>query len=186
VQGPAGLPKEKFRLFGFFIQGIRPAALKKGGANMLTVKQMLETKGKHLWSVSPKATVYEALQLMADKDIGALMVVEARKVVGVFSERDYARKVILKGRSSRDTHVSELMSSPVFAVSLEQTVEDCMALMTLKKLRHLPVIDDNVLAGVISIGDVINAFITSQKITIRDLESFIYGTEYQQIAAEHP
>ena len=146
---------------------------------MLTVKQILETKGKNYWSVAPKSTVYEALQLMAEKDIGALMVVEGRKVVGVFSERDYARKVILKGRASKEMRVSELMSSPVFAVGLEQTVEQCMALMTAKKLRHLAVIDDNVLAGVISIGDVVNAFITNQKITIRDLESFIYGTEYQ-------
>ena len=145
---------------------------------MLTVKQILETKGRQCWSVSPKATVYEALQMMTDKDIGALMVVEGRKVVGVFSERDYARKVILKGRSSKEMHVSELMSSPVFAVSLDHTVENCMALMTLKKLRHLPVIDDNVLAGVISIGDVLNAFIKTQNITIKDLESYMYGTQY--------
>ncbi|MDA8083042.1 MAG: CBS domain-containing protein [Nitrospiraceae bacterium] len=147
---------------------------------MTTVKQILDTKGRNYWSVAPKATVYEALQLMADKDIGALMVVEGRKVVGIFSERDYARKVILKGRSSKEMRVSELMTSPVFAVTPDHSVEDCMALMTAKKLRHLPVIDDNVLSGVISIGDVISAYISAQKITIRDLESFIYGTEYQE------
>lgn len=146
---------------------------------MTTVKQILDTKGRHYWSVAPKTTVYEALQLMAAKDIGALMVVEGRKVVGIFSERDYARKVILKGRSSKEMRVSELMTSPVFAVGPDHSVEDCMALMTAKKLRHLPVIDDNVVAGVISIGDVVNAYISVQKITIRDLESFMYGTEYQ-------
>lgn len=146
---------------------------------MLTVKQILDTKGRQCWSVSPKVTVYEALQLMADKDIGALMVVEGHKVVGVFSERDYARNVILKGRSSRDMHVSELMTSPVFAVSLDHTVEDCMALMTMKKLRHLPVIDDYVLSGVISIGDVLNTIITTQKITIGNLESYVHGVKYQ-------
>lgn len=145
---------------------------------MLTVNQILETKGRHCWSISPKATVYEALQLLADKDIGALMVVVGHKVIGVFSERDYARKVILKGRSSKEMQVSELMSSPVFAVSLEHTVEDCIALMTMKKLRHLPVIDDNVLEGVISIGDVLNSFITTQNIKIRELESFIHRTQY--------
>jgi len=146
---------------------------------MHTVREILDTKGRQCWSISPKATVYEALQLMADKDIGALMVGEGGKVVGVFSERDYARKVILKGRSSRDTLVSELMTSPIFAVGPDHTVEDCMALMTMKKLRHLPVIDEYVLSGVISIGDILNSIITTQKITIGNLESYMHGVKYQ-------
>lgn len=148
---------------------------------MLTVRQILEAKGTNFWAVPPSATVYEALQLMADKDIGALLVLDHERVAGIFSERDYARKVILKGRSSKETTVSELMSTPVSTVRSDQTIEDCMKLMTSRKYRHLPVVDGNTLMGVISIGDVVNALISSQKTTIRDLETFICGADYPQV-----
>ena len=114
---------------------------------MFSVKEILKSKGSHYWSISPKATAYEALQLMADKDIGAILVMEHDKVVGIFSERDYARKVILRGKSSKETTVGELMSSPVVVVSQDDTLDYCMALMTVNKHRHLPVLDNDRVAG---------------------------------------
>ena len=117
---------------------------------------------------------------MADKDIGALLVLNSEgKLAGVFSERDYARKVILKGRSSKDTLVSELMSDLVYYVSPEHTVNDCMAIMTAKRIRHIPVIDEGKLTGVITIGDVVNSMISEQNITIRDLENYITGGAHE-------
>ena len=151
---------------------------------MFSVKEILKSKGSHYWSISPKATAYEALQLMADKDIGAILVMEHDKVVGIFSERDYARKVILRGKSSKETTVGELMSSPVVVVSQDDTLDYCMALMTVNKHRHLPVLDNDRVAGVVSIGDVVNAVITTQRMTIRDLEQYICGGEYVQIPGE--
>jgi len=142
---------------------------------MLTVRQLLGGKSGEVWTISPKASVYEALQLMADKNVGALPVVETGELVGIFSERDYARKVILKGKSSRETAVGELMSHPVFCVGPEQTIEGCMALMTEKRVRHLPVLEDNALAGIVSIGDVLKAIISQQKVHIEDLEHYITG-----------
>ncbi|MFI5294769.1 MAG: CBS domain-containing protein [Thermodesulfovibrionales bacterium] len=142
---------------------------------MITVRKVLQTKGGNVWRISPQATAYDALQMMADKDIGALLVVVGEEIVGVFSERDYARKVILKGRSSKATSVGELMNSPVFYIEPDKTIEECMALMTAKRMRHLPVLDHGRLLGMISIGDVVNALITEQKITISDLESYITG-----------
>lgn len=142
---------------------------------MITVRKVLETKGGKVWMIAPQATAYDALQLMADRDIGALLVVDGEEIVGVFSERDYARKVILKGRSSKVTSVCELMNSPVFYIEPDKTIEECMALMTAKRMRHLPVLEHGRLMGLISIGDVVNALITEQKITINDLENYITG-----------
>jgi len=152
---------------------------------MLSVREILKSKGTHYWSISPKATAYEALQLMADKDIGAILVMEHDKVIGIFSERDYARKVILRGKSSKETTVGELMSSPVVVVNPDDTLDQCMALMTVNKHRHLPVIDNDRVTGVVSIGDVVSAVITTQKITIRDLEQYICGGETLQEGGEN-
>ncbi|MFQ5854938.1 MAG: CBS domain-containing protein [Anaerolineae bacterium] len=143
---------------------------------MKTVRHILHTKGRAVWSVAPDTTVYEALQLMAEKNVGALLVLEAEKVAGIFSERDYARKVALKGKSSKDTPVREIMTSKVVYVRPDQTIEECMALMTDKHIRHLPVLEDNQLVGIISIGDVVKAIISQQEFIIEQLESYIRGT----------
>jgi CBS domain-containing protein len=148
------------------------------GEEMITVRRIMMSKDGAVWSVSPHATAYEALQLMAKRDIGALPVIEDGQLVGVFSERDYARKVILKGKSSKETTVSELMTKPVFYVTPDRTIEDCMALMTAIRGRHLPVIEDGRVVGVVSIGDVVNTIITEQKVVIRDLEKYITGQDY--------
>lgn len=143
---------------------------------MNTVRRVLQTKPEPVWTIRPDATAYEALRVMADKDIGALLVLSnENKLVGVFSERDYARKVILKGRSSKDTMVSELMTGVVYYVSPEHTINDCMAVMTAKRIRHIPVIDNGKLIGIITIGDAVNSMISEQKTTIRDLENYITG-----------
>ena len=142
---------------------------------MKTVAQLLRTKGQQVLSVSPDMPVFEALGVMADKNVGALLVVEGERLVGVFSERDYARKVILKGKSSKDTPVQEIMSSHVLYVRPEQTIEDCMALMTDKRVRHLPVLDQGKVIGVISIGDVVKALIAEQQFIIAQLQNYITG-----------
>ncbi len=143
---------------------------------MDTIRQLLRDKGQHIWSVSPDATVYEALQLMAEKDIGAVLVMEGEKLVGIFSERDYARKVILHDRSSRETRVREIMVPEVVCVSPEQSVEECMALMTTHRIRHLPVVEKGErVAGVISIGDVVKAVIDDQAQLISHLHAYILG-----------
>ena len=142
---------------------------------MKTVTQLLRTKGQQVLSVSPDMPVFEALGVMADKNVGALLVVEGERLVGVFSERDYARKVILKGKSSKDTPVQEIMSSHVLYVRPEQTIEDCMALMTDKRVRHLPVMEAEKLVGVISIGDVVKAVIAEQEFMIEQLQNYITG-----------
>ena len=145
---------------------------------MIIVKDILSEKGLKVWTISPDATVIEALNLMAEKGIGALIVFEKDDVVGVISERDYARKVILKGRQSGETKVRDIMTAPVYGVHLETTADECMALMTDKHIRHLPVCRDGKLAGVISIGDVVRAIIIQQKVTIENLENYIMG-KYQ-------
>lgn len=145
---------------------------------MITVKQMLEAKGHEVWTISPEATVYEALKIMADKDIGALIVVKNGQVAGIISERDYARKVMLKGKSSLETPVKDIMSSEVYYVGPEVTAEECMALMTEKRIRHLPVIENGKLTGVISIGDAVKSIISTQKVTIEHLQNYIMG-KYQ-------
>ena len=141
---------------------------------MKNVVQMLEGKGRQLLSISPDATVFEALVLMADTNVGALLVFENEKLVGIFSERDYARKIILLGKASKETLVSEIMTNKVLCVRPEQTVEECMALMTEKHIRHLPVLDHKKVIGVISIGDVVKEIISEQKIVIAQLESYIH------------
>jgi CBS domain-containing protein len=142
---------------------------------MTRVKDILQVKGRDVCSIEPGATVYDAMKLMADKEIGALMVMEGRKLVGIMSERDYARKVILQGRSSRTTEVREIMTARVVYAQPEQNIEECMALMTEKRVRHLPVIDDGQLIGVISIGDLVKSIIAEQKFIIEQLERYISG-----------
>jgi CBS domain-containing protein len=140
---------------------------------MRTVNQLLQTKGSAIWSVAPDATMLDALKLMADKDIGALVVREGDQVVGIVSERDYARKVVLRGKTSRETLVHEVMTPRVFVVRPEQGIDECMALMTERHIRHLPVLDGERLVGVISIGDVVKAIISEQEFMIAQLEQYI-------------
>jgi CBS domain-containing protein len=142
---------------------------------MTNVAHLLHAKGHAVWSVPPNASVYEAIKLMADKGVGALLVMEGQRLVGIVSERDYARKVILQGKSSRDTPIREIMTSKVFYVRPEQTVEDCMALMTAHRIRHLPVLDDDQVRGVVSIGDLVKAVISEQEVRIQQLEQYIMG-----------
>ena|SRR5271157_153250 len=145
---------------------------------MKTVEDILRNPGRAIWSVSPMTTAYEALEVMAEKDVGALLVLENEQLIGIFSERDYARKVILKGKASKDTPVSELMTQQVFCVKPNNTLNECMALMTSKHIRHLPIFNNNRIAGIITIGDVVKEIISDQEITIQDLENFICG-EYR-------
>lgn len=140
-----------------------------------SVKQILSEKGDEVWSTSPNTTVFDALKFMSDKGIGALVVLDDLKVVGVFSERDYARKVILKGKSSKNLPVKEIMTRRVVCVKPENTTEECMALMTDKHIRHLPVLEDDELVGIISIGDVVKAIISQQEFVIEQLENYITG-----------
>ena len=142
---------------------------------MNNVRQLLQTKGKDVWSITPGTSVLDALKLMADKNIGALMVIDGERLAGIFSERDYARKVTLKGKSSRELTVAEVMTTDVISVRPEQTIVDCMELMTEKRIRHLPVIDAGRTVGVISIGDVVKSIISVQKDTITHLEEYITG-----------
>ncbi len=142
---------------------------------MSTVNRVLETKGSKVWVIEPDSSVLEALKLMSDRDLGALVVVEDGAVVGIFSERDYARKVILKGKASRDTAVREIMSDKVLYVEPNHRIEECMALMTDKAVRHLPVMYDDQLVGLISIGDVVKATISEKEFVIDQLEQFIMG-----------
>lgn len=145
---------------------------------MSTVKELLQGKGGQIWSIAPNASVYRALELMAEKNIGALLVMEAGKLVGIVTERDYARKVILQGRSSKTTAVDELMTPLVYYVGPDHTVEECMALMTTKRIRHLPAMEKGTVVGIVSIGDVVKAIITEQAITIKQLEQYITGGGY--------
>lgn len=131
--------------------------------------------------VSPKVTVFDALQKMADKDIGALLVVEDEQLVGIFSERDYARKIILKGKSSLQTPVREVMTSPIVTITPENTIEECMAMMTDHHVRHLPVLSQGRLLGVVSIGDIVKAVITGQAQVITSLEDYIAGSAYGKV-----
>jgi len=137
------------------------------------VSQILKDKKEKIWSVSPRETAYEALQIMSDQNLGALLVIDKRGVVGIFSERDYARKVILKGKSSKTTSVSELMTKKVLYIDPGTTVEDCMALMTEKNVRHLPVIEKKQLVGIVTVGDVLKQLIEDQKFEIQELERYI-------------
>ncbi len=143
---------------------------------MKTVKEMLQNKGSDIYSVSPDATVYDALQIMADRNIGAVLVMEGGKLLGILSERDYARKVILKGRSSKDTPVRDLMTKDVLYVSPDKNVEDCMFLMTNKHVRHLPVMENDKLVGIISINDVVKIIISEQRFAIETLEKYMHSS----------
>jgi CBS domain-containing protein len=142
---------------------------------METVKDILRTKGHDVWSVAPDATVLEALELMAAKDVGAVLVLDDGSLVGILSERDYARKVILLGKTSKDTPVWEIMTSRVLYVSGDRTIQECLALMTDKRIRHLPVMESDQVIGVVSIGDVGRAIISDQQFMLDQLEHYITG-----------
>ncbi|OGA25891.1 MAG: histidine kinase [Betaproteobacteria bacterium RIFCSPLOWO2_02_FULL_67_26] len=142
---------------------------------MKTVSQLLQAKGREIHSIAPDARVFDALKLMADKNVGALVVLESGRLAGIFSERDYARKVILLGKSSHDIAVRDIMTAKVITVHPGQTVEACMALMTEKRIRHLPVTEGERLIGVLSIGDLVKEVIAEQEQTIKQLESYIHS-----------
>ena len=142
---------------------------------MKTIKEILQSKPLGVLSISPEASVLDALRLMAEKEVGALVVLENERLAGIFSERDYARKVILHGKSSKDTSVREIMTSKVVYVRPEQSVEECMALMTDKRIRHLPVLHESRVIGVISIGDVVKEVISEQRFVIEQLEQYIHS-----------
>jgi CBS domain-containing protein len=144
---------------------------------MSTLRHILQLKGNDVWSISPNATVFEALRLMDDKDVGALLVMEADHLVGMISERDYARKVILQGKASKDTLVGEIMTSKVITIHPDQTVQECMGLMNDRRIRHVPVVDDNEhVLGVVSIGDVLKDIIYVQKSRIKEMETRLTGS----------
>lgn len=142
---------------------------------MKTAGEILDAKGHDIWSVQPTDTVYESLQLMADKSIGSLLVMDGEKLVGIVTERDYARKVILEGKASIDTPVQDVMTRKVLCVSPERTVDQCMALMTDKRARHLPVVDHKQVVGVVSIGDLVKTLISEQQVLIDQLQHYISG-----------
>ncbi|MBI2090508.1 MAG: CBS domain-containing protein [Deltaproteobacteria bacterium] len=142
---------------------------------MITVRDILRAKGDQIWWISPDATVFSALELMAEKNVGALVVLDGETLAGIFSERDYARKVILKGKASKETAVREIMTSEVTTVRPGQSVDECMALMTDKRIRHLPVFEGEKLVGLISIGDVVKAVISEREFVIKQLENYITG-----------
>jgi CBS domain-containing protein len=143
---------------------------------MVNVRDLLRTKPAELWTVAPNASVFQALELLAAKDIGALPVVEGDRLVGIFSERDYARKVVLKGRASREMSVADVMVRTVICVSPKDSINDCMALMTDRRIRHLPVMEGDRLIGIVTIGDVVKQIITEQDHTIEQLERYIRGS----------
>jgi CBS domain-containing protein len=142
---------------------------------MRTIRDILQEKGFDIYSIGPESSVYQALQLMAEKNVGALMVMSGDKALGLISERDYARKIVLKGRFSKDVPVSEIMSPEIVAIGPEEDVERCMTLMTHERVRHLPVFENGRLIGLISIGDIVKAIIEHKEETIRQLEKYIKG-----------
>jgi CBS domain-containing protein len=143
---------------------------------MTTVRSVLHAKDNNIWSIAPDMIVFDALKIMAEKNIGALLVMQKEKVVGIFSERDYARKIVLKGESSHTTAVKDVMTSGVLSVNPEQSIDECMALMTNKHVRHLPVLENGNIIGLISIGDVVKAIISEHEYTIKQLENYITGS----------
>jgi CBS domain-containing protein len=146
---------------------------------LITVGQVLRKKGHGFLGIGPDASAFDALEIMAEKNVGALLVVENGQLIGVFSERDYARKVILKGKSSKNTSVRELMSNSPISVNRSTSLRECMVIMTEKHIRHLPVTDNGVLLGVVSMRDVVNTVISEQESTIEELEEYIAGTGYR-------
>jgi CBS domain-containing protein len=143
---------------------------------MTAIRDILDRKGHHVWSIDPGDTVYDAIKLMADKDVGGLIVLDGSKIVGMFTERDYARNVFLKGRGSPQTLVGEIMVSDVACVKPDKSVEECMAIMTARRVRHLPVVtDDHELLGIVSIGDLVKSIISEREFVIEQLEHYISG-----------
>jgi CBS domain-containing protein len=142
---------------------------------MKLVKHLLDTKGSEVISIAPAASVFDAIKLMADRAVGSLLVMDGEKIIGIVTERDYARKVILLGRSSETTKVEQVMSTEVITATAEQTVRQCMTLMTEKRIRHLPVVADDKVIGMISIGDLVQAIISEQQQEIEQLEQYISG-----------
>lgn len=140
-----------------------------------TIRSVLANKGTAIWSVAPEATVYEALMLLAEKDVGALLVVSGGGLAGIFSERDYARKVALMGRSSKEMRVGEIMTSAVITVTPDHTIDECMRIVTEHRVRHLPVMEGGRLVGMVSIGDLVNTIISAQAETIQQLSNYISG-----------
>jgi CBS domain-containing protein len=140
-----------------------------------TINEIIDYKGAAVWTISPEATVFEAIQMMSDKNVGAILVMEKEKLIGIISERDYTRKVVLKGKSSKELKVREIIPDRVLSVSPAHTIEECMRLMTEKRVRHLPVLNHDKLVGVVSIGDLVNWIISAQSTTIRQLETYITG-----------
>jgi len=142
---------------------------------MHNIDTLLKDKGKDIWSIEPRETAFKALETMAQRNVGALLVIDKGQLVGIFSERDYARKVILKGKSSKETTVGELMTPDVFYASPENTLQETMALMTAKHIRHMPVLKDGRLIGMVTLGDVVKQIISEQKFTIKELAKYISG-----------
>jgi CBS domain-containing protein len=140
---------------------------------MQSMAQLLSTKGSRVWSISPDATVYDGLELMAEKNIGALLILDGGRPVGIMSERDYARKIILEGRSSRETQIRSIMTTRLVSVRVHDTIEEGMAIMTRERIRHLPVLDGEAVVGMVSIGDLVKAMIERQQFTIDQLERYI-------------
>ncbi|MFH1278925.1 MAG: CBS domain-containing protein [Candidatus Eisenbacteria bacterium] len=140
---------------------------------MPNVRLLLNAKGKDIWFIAPDVLVYDALQMMAEKNVGALPVVEGDKVVGIFSERDYARKVVLHGKSSKSSPVREMMTSRIYCISPDDSIDTCMQIMTNSKIRHLPVVEGKKLVGIVSIGDVVKKVISDHEFTIQELEKYI-------------
>lgn len=142
---------------------------------MKTVKDILDSKGYEIWSVKPDATVFEAVKLMAERGVGSLLVLDGDKLVGIVTERDYARKIILEDKSSKNTAVTDVMTKQVLCATPERTIDECMALMTDKRARHLPVVDHKRVVGVVSIGDLVKAMINEQQVLIDQLQHYISG-----------
>ncbi len=142
---------------------------------MKTLKQLLDEKGRDVWSIAPDDTVFNAIKLMAEKGIGALVVKNASRLIGMITERDYARKVILKEKSSKATSISDIMTTKVIYARSDQSIDECMALMTEKRVRHLPVFEQGKLIGIVSIGDLVKAIIAEQQFVIEQLEQYING-----------
>lgn len=140
------------------------------------IGSLIGARGGQVWSLGPSASVYDAIAMMAEKRVGALPIIDGESLVGIISERDYARKVILQGRSSRDTAVTEIMSSPVVTVNPSDTIEECMRIVTERRIRHLPVVEGGRVVSIVSIGDLVKWLITAQKETISHLEAYIGGT----------
>lgn len=140
-----------------------------------SISEILDNKGTQVWSVTPETSVYDAIKLMAEKNIGALAVVEGDRLIGILSERDYTRKVILQGKASKTTQVREIVSGQIVAVTRDHTVQDCLRLMTNHRIRHLPVMQEGKLIGLVSIGDLVNSVISVQRTTIEQLQTYISG-----------